>query len=372
MTIPTATRAAVLEAHGEPLEIRQIELPETLEPGAALVRIACSTLCGTDIEIWSGKMSFPGMLPMVLGHEMVGEIVATGAGAVDALGRPMAPGDRIGWSESTCGTCHGCVILREPVHCSSRGYGFLQRSDMPPFATAGLADYSYVTPGAAKLLLPAAVKDTWAAMAGCAAKTVLRAFERAGRIRPGGTVAIQGSGALGIFATAVARIAGAGRVIVIGAPPARLALASRFGADAVVDIAEGDVVERVMRLTDGRGADWVFDFAGAPTVGPEAIGMAATRGTVTIVGSTGAAGDVFPLSAVMHKELTVVGSLNGDIADYARAIDFFAAFADRFAWDELFSAPVGLAEASAKIAAMSSLDEVKAVIDPRLDAKGSA
>ena len=121
-----------------------------------------------------------------------------------------------------------------------------------------------------------------------------------------------------------------------------------------------------MELTDGHGADHVFDFAGAPSVGPDAVGMAAPRGTVVIVGSTGPAGDVFPLSTVMGKELTIVGSLNGDIADYARSIEFFQAFADRFPWDELFSTPVGLAQASEKIAHMHRLDEVKAVIDPRL------
>ncbi|MGG1908777.1 zinc-binding dehydrogenase [Microbacterium sp. NRRL B-14842] len=216
------------------------------------------------------------------------------------------------------------------------------------------------------LLLPATVKDTWASMAGCAAKTVLRAFERAGRIRPGSRVVVQGSGALGIFATAVARIAGAGQVITVGAPAARLELAARFGADAVVDFRDGPVVDQVLALTGGEGADHVFDFAGAPSVGPDAVGMAAQRGTVAIVGSTGPAGDGFALSTIMGKELTVVGSLNGDISDYARAIDFFMAFADRFPWDDLFSAPVGLADASAKIAHMHHLDEVKAVIDPSL------
>ncbi|MEW2461265.1 zinc-binding dehydrogenase [Microbacterium sp. K41] len=365
-TRPTTTRAAVLTAHGEPLTLQDLPLPTEIEPDAALVRIACTTLCGTDIEIWEGRMTFPGMLPMVLGHEMVGEIVATGPDTRDALGRPLSPGDRIGWSESTCGECHGCVVLREPVACSRRGYGFLQRSDVPPYATAGLSEYAYVTPGAAKLLLPAAVKDTWASMAGCAAKTVLRAFERAGRIRPGSRVVVQGSGALGIFATAVATIAGAGQVITVGAPAARLELAARFGADAVVDFRDGPVVDQVMELTGGHGADHVFDFAGAPSVGPDAVGMAAQRGTIAIVGSTGPAGDGFPLSTIMGKELTVVGSLNGDISDYARAIDFFTAFADRFPWDDLFSAPVGLAEASAKIAHMHHLDEVKAVIDPSL------
>ncbi|WP_025134261.1 zinc-binding dehydrogenase [Leucobacter sp. PH1c] len=368
MTIPTSTRAAVLTAHGQPLELQELPLPAEIEPGAALVRITCTTLCGTDIEIWAGKMSFPGMLPMMLGHEMVGEVIAVGAGTVDALGEPLRPGDRIGWSESVCGECFGCTVLRQPVACTARGYGFLQRTDAPPYATAGLAEFAYVTPGAQKLRLPAEVKDTWASAAGCAAKTVLRAFDRAGGVRPGSRVVVQGSGALGLFATAVASISGAAQVITVGAPPARLDLARRFGATHTVDISGGSeaTIARVQDLTSGMGADLVLDFAGAPGIGPEAVGMAAQRGTIAIVGSTGPAGDPFPLSAIMGKELTVVGSLNGDIADYFRSIEFFRAFADRFPWDELFSAPCSLAEASDRIANMHELREVKAVIDPRL------
>ena len=368
MTIPTSTRAAVLVEHGAPLELQDLPLPETVEPGAALVRITCTTLCGTDIEIWEGRMTFPGMLPMVLGHEMVGEVIAVGDGTVDALGSPIEVGDRIGWSESVCGECFGCTVLRQPVACSKRGYGFLQRSDVPPYATAGLAEYAYVTPGAQKLRLPEEVKDTWASAAGCAAKTVLRAFDRAGGVRPGSRVVVQGSGALGLFATAVASISGAAQVITVGAPASRLALAERFGATHTVDIAGGSetTIARVQELTGGRGADLILDFAGAPSIGPEAIAMAAQRGVFAVVGSTGPTGDPFPISAIMGKELTVVGSLNGDVSDYFRSIEFFRAFADRFPWDELFSAPCGLAEASERIANMHALGEVKAVIDPRI------
>ncbi|MCG7525338.1 zinc-binding dehydrogenase [Streptomyces sp. OfavH-34-F] len=368
MDIPSSTRAAVLTAHGASLDLTDLPLPPAPERGAALVRIVRTTLCGTDIEIWSGRMTLPGMLPMVLGHEMVGEIVALGEDTRDALGRKLSVGDRIGWSESTCGACHGCTVLREPVACSSRGYGFLQRADVPPYATAGLCEYAYVVPGAAKLRLPEEIPDTWAAMAGCAAKTVLRAFSRAGGVRPGSRVVVQGSGALGLFATAVARIGGAGTVINVGAPPARLALADAFGADATVDIATGSeaVVSRVRDLTGGHGADLVLDFAGAPSVGREAVEMAAQRGRIVVVGSTGPDCEPIALGTVMGKELTITGSLNGDIADYHEAIGFFTSFAGRMPWDRLFGEPVGLSGASDRIAAMSRHEEIKAVIDPRL------
>ncbi|UPO77193.1 zinc-binding dehydrogenase [Arthrobacter sp. Helios] len=368
MSLPATTRAAVLTAHGSALAVQDIPLPDKLEPGAALVEITCTTLCGTDVHLWAGGMTFPGMLPMVLGHEMVGTIVAVGDGAADTLGRPLSAGDRIGWSESTCGNCFGCTVLREPVACSDRGYGFRQRADTWPYATGGLLEHCYVTPGAAKLLLPDDVKDTWAAMAGCAAKTVLRAFDRVGGIRPASTVVVQGAGALGIFATAVARIAGAGKVITVGAPDERLRMAGQFGADATVSVSLGSdgCVQEVLRLTDGKGADHVFDFAGAPSVGKEAIAMAAQRGTVAVVGSTGPTDNEVPLGMVMGKELSVVGSLNGDISDYYRAIQFFSTFAGRMPWDELFSEPVGLQGASAALAAMSELNQIKAVVDPRL------
>lgn len=368
MDLPSSTRAAVLTAHGEPLELTDLPLPRVLEPGAALVRITRATLCGTDVELWSGKMSLPGMLPMVLGHEMVGEVVAVGERTHDTLGRAVPVGARIGWSESTCGACYGCTVLREPVACAHRGYGFRRRSDTPPYATAGLSEYAYVVPDAAKLLLPEGIPDSWAAMAGCAAKTVLRAFARCGGVRPGSRVAVQGSGALGVFATAVARIAGAGTVITVGGGHERLALAAAFGADHTVDIAGGSehIIETVREHTGGRGADLVLDFAGAPSVGAEAVGMAAQRGRVVVVGSTGPAPSTLPLGTVMGKELDVVGSLNGDIADYHDAIEFFGSFADRMPWDRLFGTPVGLSEASERITAMHRLEEVKAVIDPWL------
>ncbi|MFB6891469.1 zinc-binding dehydrogenase [Kitasatospora sp. NPDC056327] len=369
MTLPTSTRAAVLRAHGEPLVIEELPLPERIEPGAALVRVDCATLCATDVHLWSGAMSMPGMLPLVLGHEMVGTVVAVGEGTVDALGREVAVGRRIGWSESTCGHCYGCTVLRNPVACEDRGYGFRQRADRYPYATAGLAEYNYVVPHAQKYLLPDEVAPTWAAAAGCAVKTVLHAFDRAGGTRPGSSVVIQGAGALGIVATAVAKAGGAGPVITIGAPDSRLELAEEFGADLTLGLADGPEARReaVLAATGGRGADLVIDLAGAPGVGAEAVDLAAWGGKFVVVGSTGPALQELSLGTVMGKELTVLGSLNGDVGDYHRSVEFLRTFGSHFDWDALFSAPVGLGGASAALEAMSRLEQTKAVVHPWLD-----
>ncbi|MFE0073721.1 zinc-binding dehydrogenase [Nonomuraea sp. NPDC059023] len=368
MPVPTATRAAVLREHGEPLVIEELPLPGEVEPGAAVVRIGCATLCATDVHIWSGAMSWPGMLPMVLGHEMSGTVAAAGPGTLDALGRPVRAGDRIGWSESTCGHCHGCTVLRAPVACAQRGYGFTQRADAWPYSTCGLAEYAYVRPGALKLLLPDDVPDTWAAAAGCAVKTVVHAYGRAGGIRPGAAVVVQGAGALGLVATAMAAASGAGTVITVGAPAARLELARGFGADVVIGL-DGTPPERlgqVLEATDGRGAELVLDLAGAPGVAAEAVDMAAWGGTFVVVGSTGPRPDPVPMGTVMGKELNVLGSLNGDIGDYHRALEFLRAFRTRFDWNAMFGAPAGLGAATGALRSMSRLDEVKAVIHPWL------
>ncbi len=368
MALPTSTEAAVLVEFNADVQLQELRLPTELEPGAVLVEIVNATLCGTDVEIWQGKMPMPEMLPMVLGHEMIGRIIGVGAGAKDVLGRELQAGQRIGWSESTCGECHACRVERRPVGCSSRGYGFLQRSDRFPFSTAGLARHAYVTPRAEKLLLPEAIDPRIASMAGCAAKTVLRAFDRAGGIRVGEDVVIQGSGALGIFATAVARLSGAGKVITVGAPEERLAMARDFGADLTVGLEGGSEarVGAVLEATHGRGAAKVFDFAGAPGVGTEGVHMTGARGTFVVVGSTGPVPNELVLGEIMGKEMAIVGSLNGDVSDYHHSIEFFTSFANAMPWERLFTPAVPLAGASDAVRSMAALDTIKAVVDPSL------
>lgn len=365
--IPIATRAAVLRELGEPLVIEVLPLPEPA-PGAVLVRLDRTTLCGTDAHLWQGFL--PGVeLPIVLGHEMVGTVIATGAGSgVDALGRPVTEGTRLVWSESTCGHCAGCTVLREPVLCANRGYGFRQRSDRPPYATGGLAEYCYITPGAARLVVPHGFPDDWAAAAGCAGKTVMRAFERAGGVQPGQTVVIQGAGPLGLFGTALARAAGAGLVITVGAPDNRLEIAKAWGADEVVSVTEmSDPDERVAtveELTGGQGADLVFDFAGSPTANREGVLMCGQHGRHVVVGLAGPNPQAIPLDVVMFREIRVIGSLNGDVSDLAKTLRFLETFADRFDWNLMFGEPVGLTGATAAIADMASMAAVKAVIAP--------
>ncbi len=368
---PTVTRAAVLREFNAPLELTELPLPKELPPGSAIVRITSTTLCGTDAHLWTGVMPFIA-LPIVLGHEMAGEVVALGAhSGRDAYGRPVEIGSRVVWSESVCGHCQGCTVLREPVLCEERGYGFSQRADRWPYAIGGLSEYVYLPPGADRIVLKPDMPDNWAAAAGCAVKTVVRAFANAGGVKPGSTVVVQGAGPLGLVATAFARAAGAGQVITLGGPPNRLALAAKFGADTTIDVTDvtdpDERVAQVEELTGARGADLVLDFAGAPTANREGVLMCGKRGTHVVVGITGPNAAPVPMDVVLGREINVVGSLNGDVSDLAHALRFLSVFAGRFEWDAMFSPAVGLSGAEQAIRDMESMAAIKAVVDPGLD-----
>ncbi|WP_026421603.1 zinc-binding dehydrogenase [Actinokineospora inagensis] len=368
---PRVTVAAVLREFNAPLELEELPLPVDLPPGAALVKVLTATLCGTDAHLWQGVLPFAG-LPMVLGHETVGEVVALGPYAgEDALGRPVDIGTRLVWSESVCGHCHACTVLRQPVLCAERGYGFRQRADKWPFVVGGLTQYTYLPPGAHRLVVPDDIPHRWAAAAGCAVKTVLRAFANAGGVRPESTVVIQGAGPLGLVATALASTAGAGRVITIGGPATRLAIAARYGADVTISVDEvSDPDERVARveeLTEARGAELVFDFAGSPSANREGVLMCGLRGKHVVVGLTGPQAMPVPMDVVLSREIQVIGSLNGDVSDLDRSLRFLNAFRDRFDWDAMFGEPVGLGGADQAIKDMASMAAVKAVVDPALD-----
>jgi threonine dehydrogenase-like Zn-dependent dehydrogenase len=371
--MPKTTRAAVMHEYATPLVIEDVPLPGRLEPGAALVRITATTLCGTDAHLWGGR--FAGFidvaLPMIGGHEMAGEVVAIDSDHDrDSLGQVIKPGARIVWSEAVCGHCYPCTVLRESVLCEHRGMGFLQPATRHPYVIGGMSEYVYVTPGAQRIIVPGEVEDTWAATAGCAVKTMLRAFRNGGGVPAGAAVVVQGSGPLGLFATAYARTSGAGTVITIGAPDDRLALAAAWGADHTISVEHipdpEQRVELVRELTGGRGAALVLDFAGAPTANREGVLMCARKGAYVIVGIAGPDADPIPVGAVMGNELRVCGSMNGDISDLAQALDFLSRYRTRFDWSRMFTGPVGLSGATQALAEMERAAVIKPVINPAL------
>ena len=152
---------------------------------------------------------------------MVGRIVALGSGSDrNSIGQPLRTGDRITWTHTSCGSCFYCTVAQEPTLCQhSRMYMYESMNNFPHLL-GGFSEYGYVMPDAGRVRVPDNVPNELASLSSCAFRSVMNAMDvwRASARR---TVVVQGTGPLGLLATAVAKISGARRVITVGAPDAR-------------------------------------------------------------------------------------------------------------------------------------------------------
>src|SRR5690606_10084887 len=127
------------------------------------------------------------------------------------------------------------AVANQPNLCANRkSYG--TNCESHPYLVGGFSEYCYVYPSSHKIKVPANVKPEWASAGSCALRTIVGGYERLGSIEPWQTVVSQGSGPVGLFATALAKAAGANRIIVVGAPDARLDLAREWGATDIVSV----------------------------------------------------------------------------------------------------------------------------------------
>jgi len=257
--------AAVMPAPLVPVELREFAEPD-LPPGGALLRTALSEVCGTDVHLWHGRLSgVP--YPIIPGHVTTGTLDKARGPLKDVQGRPLKDGDRIVFFDvhRTCGKCLACTAHRTPTRCPSRRvYGITDSATEGLFG--GWAQKVYLEPGVIVAKLPDRVTFEDYIGGGCGLLTSVHIIERS-RIVLGDTVVVQGAGAVGMSTAALARKAGAGRVIVIGAPASRLELSMQMGADVVIDLdatTPEERLARVMDLTGGIGADVVVEAAGSP------------------------------------------------------------------------------------------------------------
>lgn len=365
--LPEYTTAAVVRAFGEPITLEEVAVPQTVDAGGLLVEIVACSLCGTDVHCWEGELAIKVELPLILGHEMVGRIVAIGEGADrDSMGRPLTVGDRVLWSHVFCGRCAMCTT-KHPALCTDRiAYGQDTMSRWP-YLMGGFAGHAYILPGSGRVKVPDSVPDELASMASCALRSVVNAVEQAGRVGPQDRVVVQGAGPLGILATGLFAQAGAGRVVTVGAPAARLELAREFGADEVVSIEEyPDPAERVVRVRDavGGGADLVAEFSGHPAAFAEGLEMAGPVSRYLVVGQLGAGTTPVAPGTITKKNITVIGSFSGDIAQYDTALQVLARYADRLPFERLISGRYPLADVNDVIGRMQSFQEIKPVLLP--------
>src|SRR2546425_7573785 len=263
-------RVAVMPGPGDPVELRQVPEPE-LEPGSALLRVELSEVCGTDVALRDGRLAgVP--YPIIPGHVSTGRLEKIRGTMLDADGAPFREGERVTFLDvhRTCNACWSCLVAKAATRCPRRKvYGITY--GLADGLAGGWADAMVLKPGTLCLRLDGSPERFMTG--GCSLPTALHAVER-GEVALGDTVLVLGSGPVGLSAVIVSLMRGAGAVLCVGAPAARLEAARAVGAAATCDITEHDADERlawVCERTSGRGADITIEATGAPQAGRQAM-----------------------------------------------------------------------------------------------------
>jgi S-(hydroxymethyl)glutathione dehydrogenase / alcohol dehydrogenase len=277
--------AAVLNCAPGQLEVEELVIDDP-EPDEVLVRVEYAGLCHSDLHEIDG--TFETTVPIVLGHELSGEVVDVGRAVVG-----FSPGDRVVSCLSVfCGSCSYCVEGRQTL-CVNRGR--LQQGRSRPRLTnsrgeavrptagiGGFAEMALVHQNGV-VAIPADLRSDTASVLGCAVTTGMGAVLHSARVRPGQGVAVIGLGGVGFAALQAARLAGAAQVIGVDVVPEKLRQAQTFGATDVVNARDVDPVAAVIELTGG-GVDHAFEAVGAGRTASQAFAMLRPGGTATVMG----------------------------------------------------------------------------------------
>ena len=361
--------AAVMTAPREPIEVREFARPD-LPPASALLRTSSSEVCGTDVHLWHGRLAgVP--YPIIPGHVSAGVVDAMRGPLTGIDGAAIREGDPVVFFDvhRTCGRCRACTVHRTPTRCRSRRvYGITDPAAEGLFG--GWAQAIYLEPGVALARLPDSVSVDDYIGGGCGLLTAVHIVERAD-VRLGDAVVVQGTGAVGLSAIAVARLAGAALVIAIGAPAARLALAARMGADVVLDLAATSAAERLERvrdLTNEEGADVVIEAAGAADAISEGLDLARDGGRYVIAGHYTDAGTsaVNAHRQINRKHLDVRGCWGSEPRHFLRAIAILERHAASVPWRQIGARRYGLGQLNAALADAEAMRIPKALVDPWL------
>jgi L-iditol 2-dehydrogenase len=295
-------QALVLHAVGD-LRYEQMPRP-ALRPGEALVRVLAAGVCGSDVPrvFHHGTYRFP----LILGHEFSGVIEAV-AGPGPRQAGPRQPGERVAVIPLIpCGQC---------LYCQVGAYGQCTAYDyLGSRCDGGFAEFVSV-PQRCLLPLPDGVDPLAAAMTEPAA-VALHAL-RQGDPQPGDTLAILGSGPIGMMLAQWARILGVGRIFLTDVDAQKLAVAERLGLGQTINARTEDPVAIVRDATGGRGADLVVEAAGVPATAEQSLRMVRSLGRVVWMGNP-AADVTLPLATVsqlLRKQVTLRGTWNSSFAE---------------------------------------------------------
>ena len=322
------TQAALLVRTGQPLVLAELEIP-ALKPGQVLVEIAYSGACGTQVMEWLGHKGEDKWVPHCLGHEGSGTVLECGT----AIAR-VKPGDKVvlSWIKGSGIEAGGANYLWEGRTVNAGGVTTFQRH--------AVVSENRLTKLPEGLAMDAAI------LLGCAAPTGMGAVFNVTKVAPGESVAVFGTGGIGLNACMAAAFAGAMPVIAVDPSPTRRDLARAFGATHVIDPTDSDVLAEIRKIVPG-GVDAAIEATGIPAVMGQALDATRQQGGRAVVIGNAKLGLTLTLNpAVFNQGKSLHGTWGGDSVpdrDYARFGRLLAS--GRFELGALLSAPYSLEQA---------------------------
>lgn len=308
--------AAVSREGAEHPTIETVEL-EKPRAGEVLVRLVATGVCHTDISVHGGYGLSP--KPIVLGHE--------GAGIVERVGADVTtlrPGDHVVLGSNACGRCSMCA-RNHPTYCHElmqRNFGGARPDGTTPlsqdgapiharfFGQSSFSTYSLADAAAAIKVDPDLPLEQLGPL-GCGVHTGAGAVISSLRAGAGDSLAVFGTGSVGLSAVMAARLVGAERIVAVDVVPARLELARELGATDTIDATAEDPVERILELT-GRGVSHSLNTTGIPNVYEQGVACLDHLGVAGFV--TGPRGPFAPDMFHLLAGRSLRGIIGGDSA----------------------------------------------------------
>jgi len=366
MPTSSSVLAATIPAPNEPVRLTELARP-ALEPGAALLHVLFSEVCGTDVHLHHGKLAgVP--YPLIPGHVSVGVIAELRGPLADVEGTPFREGDVVTFLDvhETCGACYHCLVTKQTTRCPHRKvYGITY--GVKDGLLGGWSQALYARPGVRLIHLPKELDPETFIGGGCGLVTSLHAVDLAG-VRLGESVAVLGAGPVGQSAIALSALSGAGDVIAVGDPASRLEFARRMGATATfgLDIPPAERTDAIRRLTRGHGVDVVIEASGSPAAVSQALDIVRDGGRVVICGHYTDNGpvEIHPHWQVNRRHVEIRGCWGCDYSHFHRAVGLAARFGDRVPWRAMIGGRYRLADAGGALAAVEQRAVTKAVIVP--------
>jgi S-(hydroxymethyl)glutathione dehydrogenase/alcohol dehydrogenase len=356
-------KAAVFREVNKPMEIEEISVSKP-GPREVLIRTKAAGICHSDLHFWNG--SYPGQVPMVLGHESAGVVEHVGSDV-----HYVKPGDHVITCLSVfCGHCEQCLtghmsLCNEPeTNRTKEEAPRLSHNDQPltQFAQLGSFAEMMLVHEHALVKVREDMPMDRAALIGCGVTTGIGAVIHTAKVEPGSTVAVIGCGGIGLSAINGAALAGAARIIAVDMVPSKLELARKFGATDVVDASDGEAVGKVIEMTGG-GVHYSFEAIGLKATAEQAFQMLRAGGTATVIGMI-PPGQMVSLHGVdFLSEKKIQGSFMGSNrfrVDMPRFIDFY--LQGKLHLDDLISNRIALTDINEGMEALKTGEIARSVI----------